>query len=49
MAAMAEEAVAQEKPLPPHYRRYARYWEWLGYPAFCAMVVVYFLMVLKPQ
>lgn len=49
MAAMAEEAVAQEKPLPSRYRRYARYWEWLGYPAFCAMVVVYFLMVLKPQ
>ena len=49
MAAMAEEAVAQEKPLPPRYRRYARCWEWLGYPAFCAMVAVYFLMVLKPQ
>lgn len=30
------------------YWRYARIWELLGYPAFCATVVIYFLMVLKP-
>ncbi|WP_425306263.1 DUF2269 family protein [Burkholderia perseverans] len=30
-----------------HWRR-ARAWEWLGYPAFLAMVAVYFLMVVKP-
>ena len=34
--------------LPARYWRFARYWEWLGYPAFLAMVAVYFLMVLKP-
>lgn len=34
--------------LPPAYWRYARIWEYLGYPAFVAMVAVYFLMVLKP-
>ncbi len=34
--------------LPPIYWRYARTWEFLGYPAFMAMVMVYFLMVVKP-
>lgn len=34
--------------LPEAYWRDARSWEWLGYPAFIAMVVVYFLMVTKP-
>jgi hypothetical protein len=36
-------------PLPPLYARYQRYWELLGYPAFVAMVVVFWLMVNKPQ
>ncbi len=35
--------------LPDHYRHYQRWWEWLGYPAFCITVVIYFLMVLKPM
>lgn len=48
MAAMARAAVAAGQPLPARYWRYARYWECLGYPAFCAMLAVYFLMVLKP-
>lgn len=34
--------------LPDEFRRYQRYWEWLGYPAFMAMLAVYFLMVMKP-
>jgi len=34
--------------LPSAYWRYARIWEYLSYPAFLAMVAVYFLMVLKP-
>lgn len=48
MGRMAIAAHAQEKPLPDAYWVYARRWEVLGYPAFSAMVVVYFLMVLKP-
>jgi uncharacterized membrane protein len=48
MAKMATAAVANEAPLPAHYWQYARYWEWLGYPAFIAMLGVYGLMVLKP-
>ncbi len=48
MANMAETAVATETTLPTTYWHYARYWEWLGYPAFLAMLGVYWLMVFKP-
>ena len=48
MADMAEAAAAANEALPPHYWRYARLWERLGYPAFVAMLAIFFLMVLKP-
>ena len=40
---------AGENTLPASYKRYQFWWEMLGYPAFCATVVLYFLMVLKPM
>lgn len=46
---MAAEALRRGEPLPPRYRRFARRWELLGYPAFLAMLAIYFLMVLKPS
>jgi uncharacterized membrane protein len=49
MAAMAQDALSTGQALPPLYWRYARRWEMLGYPAFAAMVVVFFLMVNKPS
>lgn len=48
MARTSAQAVASEQPLPPQYWRDARHWEWLGYPAFVAMLAIYFLMVNKP-
>lgn len=45
---MAATARAAGEPLPPRYWCYARRWEWLGYPAFVAMLAVFFLMVNKP-
>ena len=48
MAAMADDALQQGIELPSIYWRYARYWEYLGYPAFIAMLVVFYLMVAKP-
>ncbi|MGE8317897.1 MAG: DUF2269 family protein [Comamonas sp.] len=48
MAGLARAAAAQDAPLPPAYRRLAQRWEWLGYPAFIAMLAVYYLMVNKP-
>jgi uncharacterized membrane protein len=48
MAAMALESARKESPLPARYARFARAWELLGYPAFAAMVAVFWLMVAKP-
>lgn len=48
MAAMARTAADAAAPLPAPYARYARWWEALGYPAFVAMLAVYYLMVAKP-
>jgi uncharacterized membrane protein len=48
MRDMAEAAYRQGQDLPPLYRRYARLWVSLGIPAFIAMVVVFYLMVVKP-
>lgn len=48
MKRMADEALKSGTALPDRYWRYAHWWEGLGYPAFIAMVAVYFLMVNKP-
>lgn len=49
MRDMAVDAGLRKQPLPGRYWRYAQAWFWLGVPAFASMVVVYFLMVLKPN
>ncbi|MCD0494241.1 DUF2269 domain-containing protein [Chromobacterium violaceum] len=49
MAGMARDAAKAGQALPARYWRFALIWECLGYPAFCAMLAVYFLMVLKPD
>ncbi len=49
MASMAQQALQQQTEVPPLYWRYARWWESLGYPAFAAMAVVFYLMVAKPD
>ncbi len=48
MRDMAAAAAERGLPLPPEYRRYAGWWEGLGYPAFTAMLAVFWLMVAKP-
>jgi uncharacterized membrane protein len=48
MARQARDAVRNGVPLPSSYERQARAWERLGYPAFAAMLMVYYLMVAKP-
>ncbi|MDP3653906.1 MAG: DUF2269 domain-containing protein [Rhodoferax sp.] len=48
MAALAQEAVRSGTDLADTYRRYARRWESLGYPAFLAMLAIFYLMVTKP-
>ena len=48
MAAMAQQAMQTGTALPSRYADYARWWERQGYPAFAAMVVIFYLMVAKP-
>ena len=49
MAAMASDTAAGRHDLPALYWRYAHWWKRLGYPAFAAMLLVFYLMVFKPQ
>jgi uncharacterized membrane protein len=48
MFAIANESVRSGLELPRVYWQYSRGWERLGYPAFAAMLVVTYLMVVKP-
>lgn len=49
MARTAQQTLEQgQRKVPVQYEQDARLWERLGYPAFVAMLVVYFLMVYKP-
>jgi uncharacterized membrane protein len=48
MAAMASAAMEGSSAVSAEYWRYARRWEMLGYPAFVAMLAVFYLMVAKP-
>ena len=36
-------------PIGSLYRTYARVWFWLGVPAFASVVLVFWLMIAKPQ
>lgn len=47
MQKLAESALASGSPLPETYWRMARWWFWLGVPAFTSMVAVVALMVFK--
>ena len=44
----AAEAVAAQGDLPPRYHKLFRIWFWLGWPAFISLIIIFFLMVMKP-
>ena len=46
---LAAEAARSAAPLPAAYFSAMRLWFWLGWPAFTALLAVYWLMVAKPQ
>jgi uncharacterized membrane protein len=48
MRDMAQTALSSNTPLPRRYYRYARIWFALGWPAFLALMAVFYLMVAKP-
>jgi uncharacterized membrane protein len=47
MHRLAEAALAAGTALPDRYHRYARCWFWLGWPAFGAVLAIFYLMVFK--
>ena len=46
---LAAAAIADARPLPPAYRRCITLWFALGWPAFGAFLVIFWLMVAKPD
>ena len=49
MRRMADAALRSAQPLPARYYTYARWWFTLGWPAFIAVVGIFYLMVFKPD
>lgn len=48
MKALATAAATEGQALPPLYDRYFRIWFALGWPAFAAVLGIYWLMIAKP-
>ncbi len=46
---LAREAMTSGVPLPAQYHRVMRWWFWLGWPAFLSVIVIFWLMVMKPS
>ena len=49
MHRLAENALKAGAPLPAIYYTYARYWFWLGWPAFVGVLAIFYLMIFKPS
>lgn len=45
---LAGAAAASGQRLAPAYFRVMRWWFWLGWPAFAAVLLIFWLMVMKP-
>ena len=46
---LAKAAAESGQPLPPQYHRLFRLWFAFGFPAFGAVIVIFWLMVVRPQ
>lgn len=49
MRNLAQTALAEGAPLPQRYHRLFRAWFIFGFPAFAAMLVIYWLMITRPS
>ncbi len=49
MRDLAEAAVAERAPLPAHYHRLFRTWFAFGFPAFAAVLAIFWLMIARPD
>ncbi len=49
LRALARQSCEKGAPLPPLYFRYLRVWFILGWPAFTAVLAIFYLMIVKPD
>ena len=49
MRDLAAAAMRENRPLPPQYHRLFRWWFAFGFPAFAAVLAIFWLMVAKPR
>jgi uncharacterized membrane protein len=49
MRNLARDAAAAGQPLPPAYDRLYRWWFAFGFPAFAAVLAIFWLMITRPQ
>jgi len=49
MRDLATEAARHQKLLPPLYHRLFRWWFWFGFPAFAAVLAIFWLMIARPS
>ncbi|HEX2752465.1 MAG TPA: DUF2269 family protein [Alphaproteobacteria bacterium] len=45
---MLADALVAGNALPQRYHKLFRIWFWLGWPAFTSLIIIFFLMVMKP-
>jgi uncharacterized membrane protein len=49
MRDLARDAAAAGAPLPPQYHRLYRLWFAFGFPAFAAVLLIFWLMIARPE
>jgi uncharacterized membrane protein len=49
MRTLAAQAAASGGPLPPEYHRLFRWWFAFGFPAFAAVLLIFWLMIARPE
>jgi uncharacterized membrane protein len=49
MRTLAREAAASGAPLPAEYHRLFRWWFAFGFPAFAAVLLIFWLMIVRPE
>ncbi len=49
MRTLARDAAASGAPLPDQYHRLFRWWFAFGFPAFAAVLAIFWLMITRPQ
>ena len=49
MRSLSRAAAERGEPLPPQYHRLFRWWFAFGFPAFTAVLIIFWLMIARPE